>query len=125
MIRLTGKVAREKIDSFKADAGTVLYFYDEVVVKKCREDFPFYVANFPIWAQQSNGMLRFSIWAGLRELGIGANMQHYDPGIDDAVKKSFNVPGNFVLVAQMPFGGIGSEPDPKEKEDIDKRVKLA
>jgi predicted oxidoreductase (fatty acid repression mutant protein) len=120
-----GQVAREKIDGFKAAAGTVLYFYDEAVVKKCQEDFPLYAANFPIWAQQSNGMLQFSIWAGLRELGIGANVQHYNPVIDEAVKELFNVPENFVLVAQMPFGGIGSEPTPKEKEDIDKRVKLA
>lgn len=120
-----GKVAREKIDGFKAAAGTVLYFYDEAVVKKYQEDFSLYAANFPIWAQQSNGMLQFSIWAGLRELGIGANVQHYNPVIDNAVKKLFNVPENFVLVAQMPFGGIGSEPAPKEKEDIGKRVKLA
>ena len=120
-----GKVAREKIDGFKAAAGTVLYFYDEAVVKKYQEDFPLYAANFPIWAQQSNGMLQFSIWAGLRELGIGANVQHYNPVIDNAVKKLFNVPENFVLVAQMPFGGIGSETAPKEKEDIGKRVKLA
>lgn len=28
----------------------------------------------------------------------------------------------FAGVAQMPFGGIVSEPDKKEKEDIDKRV---
>lgn len=120
-----GQVAREKIDGFKAAAGTVLYFYDEAIVKKCQKDFPLYAANFPIWAQQSNGMLQFSIWTGLRELGIGANVQHYNPVIDDAVKKLFNVPENFVLVAQMPFGGIGSEPAEKEKEAIDKRVKLA
>ena len=32
-----GKVAREKTDSFKAGAGTILYFYDEKVVEKCRK----------------------------------------------------------------------------------------
>ena len=30
----------------------------------------------------------------------------------------FDIPENFKLVAQMPFGGIVSEPDKKEKEDI-------
>ena len=65
------------------------------------------------------------LFRSFRELGIGANVQHYNPVIDNAVKKLFNVPENFVLVAQMPFGGIGSEPAPKEKEDIGKRVKLA
>lgn len=57
-----GKVAREKIDSFKAGYGTLLYFYDEDVVKGLQEQFPLYAANFPIWAQQANGMLQISIW---------------------------------------------------------------
>ena len=54
-----GKVAREKIDSFKAGYGTLLYFYDEDVVKGLQEQFPLYAANFPIWAQQANGMLQY------------------------------------------------------------------
>lgn len=52
-----GKVAREKIDGFKAAHGTVLYFYDNSVVKGMQEQFATYAANFPIWAQQANGML--------------------------------------------------------------------
>ncbi|MFQ9680257.1 MAG: hypothetical protein ACLRZH_09305 [Ruthenibacterium lactatiformans] len=34
-----GKVAREKIDSFRAGAGTVLYFYDEAVVQALQAQF--------------------------------------------------------------------------------------
>lgn len=117
-----GKVAREKIDGFKAAHGTVLYFYDQSVVKGMQEQFAAYAANFPIWAQQANGMLQISIWTGLREIGVGANIQHYNPVIDDAVKSLFNLPGDWVLVAQMPFGGIAAEPAEKEKEDISKRV---
>ena len=49
-------------------------------------------------------------------------LQHYNPVIDARVKEIFDIPENFKLVAQMPFGGIVSEPDKKEKEDIDKRV---
>ena len=120
-----GKVAREKIDGFKAGAGTVLYFIDTDVVKSLQDKFPLYAANFPIWAQQSNGMLQISIWAGLRELGVGANIQHYNPVIDDAVKKLFDLPERWQLIAQMPFGGIATEPDAKEKEDITQRVLIA
>jgi uncharacterized protein len=119
-----GKVAREKIDGFKAGAGTVLYFYDEDVVKSLQEQFPLYAPNFPVWANQANGMLQFTIWTALRELGVGANLQHYNPVIDDAVKKLFNVPASWKLIAQMPFGGIVAEPDAKEKEDISVRVKV-
>lgn len=117
-----GKVAREKIDGFKAGHGTVLYFYDENVVKSLQEQFSAYAANFPVWAQQANGMLQISVWSGLRELGVGANIQHYNPVIDEKVKELFDIPENWVLVAQMPFGGIVAEPDEKEKENISERV---
>lgn len=118
-----GKVAREKIDGFKAGAGTVLYFIDEDVVKALQAQFAPYAANFPIWAQQANGMLQFTIWTALRDLGVGANVQHYNPVIDDAVKKMFSVPDSWKLIAQMPFGGIAAQPEPKEKEDIAQRVR--
>ena len=119
-----GKVAREKIDSFKMGAGTVLYFYDEKVIDHMKETFPTYAENFSVWANQSSGMLQLSIWTGLRELGIGATVQHYNPVIDEAVKKRFGLPERYRMVAQMPFGGIGEEPAPKEKEDISLRVQI-
>lgn len=117
-----GKVPREKIDGFKAAAGTILYFYDEEVVGALQEKFPTYADNFPVWANQANGMLQINIWTGLRELGIGANLQHYNPVIDSLVQEMFEVPKSWKLIAQMPFGGIVTEPDPKEKENIADRV---
>ena len=119
-----GKVAREKIDGFRAAYGTILYFYDTDVVKGLQERFPLYAANFPVWAQQANGMLQFSIWSGLRDLGVGANLQHYNPVIDEMVREMFDLPASWQLVAQMPFGGIVAEPDAKEKEDIRQRVRV-
>lgn len=119
-----GKVPREKIDSFKAGAGTILFFYDENTVKTLQEKFPLYADNFPIWANQANGMLQISIWSALRELEIGASLQHYNPVIDQKIKELFNIPDEYKLIAQMPFGGIVSELAPKEKEDISKRVSV-
>ena len=119
-----GKVSREKIDSFKAAYGTVLYFIDEEVVKGLQEKFAAYAANFPVWANQANGMLQISVWSALRELNIGANIQHYNPVIDNKVKELFNVPESWSLIAQMPFGGIVEEPAAKDSEDISQRVKF-
>lgn len=119
-----GQVAREKIDGFKAGAGTVLYFYDNAVVSHMQESVPAYAHNFPVWVNQSNGMLQISVWSALSELGVGASLQHYNPVIDQAVKELFNLPDSYVLVAQMPFGGIVAAPSDKEKEDISTRVKV-
>lgn len=120
-----GKVAREKIDGFRAAAGTVLYFYDETVVAGLQEKFPLYAPNFPVWANQANGMLQLAIWTALRERGIGANLQHYNPVIDARVKALFGVPASWKLIAQMPFGGIVAPPDAKDPEDISARVRWA
>jgi len=119
-----GKVPRDKIDGFKAAAGTILYFYDAEVVETLQKQFPLYADNFPVWANQANGMLQINIWTGLRELGIGANLQHYNPVIDSLVQEMFEIPKSWKLIAQMPFGGIVTEPEPKAKENIEERVKF-
>lgn len=119
-----GKVSREKIESFRSAYGTVLYFYDGDVVKAMQDKFTSYAANFPVWSNQANGMLQFTIWSALRELDIGANIQHYNPVIDEPVKRLFALPESWCLTAQMPFGGIEALPDPKAPEDIDIRVKI-
>lgn len=119
-----GKVPREKIDSFLAGYGTILYFYDSKVVSDMQSKFPTYAANFPVWANQASGMLQLAVWSGLRELEIGASLQHYNPVIDKAVKELLNIPEEYVLIAEMPFGAIVEEPAQKEKEDIKKRVKV-
>ncbi len=119
-----GQVPREKIDGFKNGYGTILYFVDNNVVKGLQEQFPPYAPKFIEWSKQSAGMLELSIWSGLKELGIGASLQHYNPVIDDAVKELFSIPESYELNAQMPFGGINSEPSAKEKEDISLRVTI-
>lgn len=120
-----GKVSRKKIDSFKTGAGTVLFFYDQQVVQGLQEKFPLYADNFPGWAMQASAMLQLSIWSGLREFGIGASLQHYNPVIDEKVRELYELPESYLLIAQMPFGGIGEEPPAKQPEDISKRVIIA
>ena len=119
-----GKVPKEKIDGFRSGAGTILYFYDGSVVKGLQDKFPAYAHNFPVWANQANAMLQISIWTGLREMEIGASLQHYNPVIDKMVQEFCQVPEDYVLVAQMPFGGIVSEPALKETADIENRIRV-
>lgn len=103
-----------KINGFAAGYGTILYFDDESVTEAFANDFPSYAANFKIWADQANGMLQFAVWTALEEEGLGANLQHYNPIIDDEVKKVFNIPDHYRLIAQMPFGAKTAAPDAKE-----------
>lgn len=93
-----------KLNSFAAGAGTVLYFVDTDVVKGLQEQFALYADNFPVWAEQSNGMAQFAVWTALADAGVGASLQHYNPLVDDVVRKHWGVHGNWQLRAQMPFG---------------------
>ncbi|MBB5337159.1 nitroreductase family protein [Pectinatus brassicae] len=89
-----------------------------------QEDYALYADNFPIWAQQSNGMLQFAIWTALTNMGLGANLQHYNPLIDEKIKALFAVPASWKLIAQMPFGQPLKAPEPIEKMAINERVKI-
>ena len=114
----------KKIDSFAAAYGTILYYDDTDVVKKLQEQFPLYAANFPTWAQQANGMMQYALWTLFANMGLAANLQHYNPLIDEALASKFDVPSSWQLIAQMPFGQPLSQPGPIEKLPIDERVKI-
>ena len=114
----------QKIKSFDAAYGTILYFEDEDTVKQMQEKFAAYAGNFPTWAQQANGMLQLAVWTALAEVGVGASLQHYNPLIDEEVKKQFNLPASWKLVAQMPFGQFtGKDPD-KPYLPLSERVRV-
>ena len=104
-----------KIDSFAAAYGTILFFEDHDVVKGLQEQFPSYADNFPIWSEQSTGIASFAVWNALAEAGVGANIQHYNPVIDEKVAAEWDIPANLVLRAQMPFGEKLQEAAPIER----------
>ena len=106
---------KRKIDSFAAAYGTILFFEDHDVVKGLQEQFPSYADNFPIWSEQSTGIASFAVWNALAEAGVGANIQHYNPVIDEKVAAEWDIPANLVLRAQMPFGEKLQEAAPIER----------
>ncbi|PGY06751.1 nitroreductase family protein [Bacillus sp. AFS031507] len=115
---------QQKMDSFKAGYGTVLFFEDEAVVKLLQEQFALYADNFPIWSNQASGMHQLVVWTALEAEGLGATLQHYNPLIDDEVKKEWNIPDNWKLIAQMPFGNPTVPAGEKEFQSLEDRVKF-
>ena len=114
----------EKINSFAAAYGTVLFFEDWQTVEKLQVKFPLYKDNFPLWAYQANAMAEYLVWTALAENGMGASLQHYNPLIDEAVKENFAISPTWKLIAQMPFGVKGGEPENKTFLPIEDRVKV-
>ena len=115
----------KKIDeSFASGHGTVLFFEDTSVVGKFMEAYPLYADNFKTWSQHTSAMHQFVIWAMLEDLGFGASLQHYNPLIDEELRRTWHLPKEWTLIAQMPFGMPLSEPGEKKMKPLEERVKV-
>lgn len=118
------KSTEDKINSFASAYGTILYYEDQNVVKSLQEQFALYKDNFPVWSQQSSGMLQLVIWVALENEGFGASLQHYTELIEKEVAKAWDIPDNWKLIGQMPFGKPTSEPGDKEFAPVSERVRV-
>ncbi len=105
---------QNKLAGFKNGYGTVLFFKDTDVVKGLQEQFELYADNFPDWSEQSNGIATANTWVALVDKGLGANLQHYNPFIDEAVAKEWNIPSNWKLRSQLVFGSPETPAGEKE-----------
>ena len=114
----------DKINSFRNGYGTVLFFEDNSVIESLQKKFALYKDNFPIWSQQSNGMHQYVIWTALEIEGFGASLQHYNELIEAEVKKEWSIPSKWKLIAQMPFGKPIAEPDEKQFQPLEERIKV-
>ncbi|TPX62873.1 hypothetical protein PhCBS80983_g00144 [Powellomyces hirtus] len=113
-----------RLNGFANSYGTVLFFEDETDVKAMQTSFPLYQDRFPIWSQHSSGMLQYVIWTQFAAEGLGANLQHYNPLIDERVRAEWNIPATWQLVAQMPFGTPTAPAGEKTFKPIEDLVKL-
>ena len=114
----------EKINSFAAGYGTLLFYEDMAVVEGLQAAFPSYAVNFPKWSEQASGMLQFIIWTALEEAGLGASLQHYAPLVDAGCAARWAVSDKWKLIAQMPFGSRTAPADKREYAPLEARVKV-
>ncbi len=116
--------SKQKLDGFRASAGTVLFYEDKNVTESLQEQFALYADRFPVWAQQTSAMHQYAMWTELRTLNVGANLQHYNPLVDEDAAKAFSIPDSWELVAQMPFGNIVEPAGEKTYQPVNERMKV-
>lgn len=114
----------QKIDGFKKAHGTILFFEDQKIVQGLQDQFPAYSDNFPVWSNQTSGMVQSNIWVALALEGLGASLQHYSGLIEDKVKAKWSIDPSWKLLAQMPFGDINSQAGDKTFMPLDQRLKV-
>lgn len=111
-----------KINGFAAAHATLLFFEETDTVKALQEQFPAYADNFPLWSLQASGMAQVNVWTALSSEGLGVNLQHYNPIIDDEVARTFDVPASWKLISQMVVGNPIAEPGPIAKKPVSERL---
>ncbi|MDO5861795.1 MAG: nitroreductase family protein [Thermoplasmata archaeon] len=113
------KSTEVKVRNFAKAAGTVLFYEIDALTDGLIEKYPTYASSFPVWAEHGNAMMQYAVWLALFDMGLGANIQHYNPIIDSRVAETFDVPQGYRLVAQIVFGGIAGEAARKDKQPGD------
>ncbi|MBW8348585.1 nitroreductase family protein [Bacillus sp. IITD106] len=118
------KPTAERMAGFRNGYGTILFFEDQTVVKSLQEKFPTYADKMPEYSMQSSGMLQYIVWTALELEGFGVSLQHYNPIIDEAVQKIWDIPESWKLISQMPFGKPTAGPREKQYNSIEERMKV-
>ncbi|KAI9042806.1 nitroreductase family protein [Aspergillus affinis] len=115
---------KPKIESFRAAYGTVLFFVDYESLAPIKEKFAIYADKFDPFALESNAMSQYLVWTALESEGLGANLQHYSPLIDEDIQKEWNLPASWKLDAQLVFGTPAGEPGEKAFAPLEDRFKV-
>ena len=105
---------KQRLAGFAQAKGTILFYEDQDVVKGLQEQFPSYAENFPLWLEQAHGISLYATWLALAEKNIGMNVQHYNPLVDEKLAEKYDIPANWKLRAQAPFGAIVAPASEKE-----------
>lgn len=115
---------KEKIYTFKKGYGSILFFEDTNEIESFKQNYPTYETYFENWSQQGNAMLQYSIWTALVSEGLGASLQHYNPLIDEDVKKEWSLPNSWQLISQMPFGNPTAPAEEKCTISVERRMQV-
>lgn len=109
---------------FKAGAGTVLFYEDGAAIEQQQKDFPTYATAFPAFSEHSSAIAQYAVWTMLAQENIGASLQHYNQLIESDLRDAFDIPAEWKLIAQMPFGSINAPAGEKTHLPDEKRFRV-
>ncbi|GAA5894776.1 nitroreductase family protein [Sporobolomyces salmoneus] len=113
-----------RLNGFQSAYGTVLLFEDQSVVQQYQKNIPLYAEHFPTWSEHAHGILAYVAWTSLEAEGFGANLQHYNPLVDDKVQQEWKIPESWKLRGQLVFGQALQPAGEKEFQPLEERVKV-
>ncbi|KAK4865856.1 hypothetical protein LT330_008949 [Penicillium expansum] len=118
----------KRIAGFRNSYGTILFYEDEETIKDLQAEYELYAERFPQWGEHTSGMHQYALWVALEAEGLGANIQHYNPLVDQQAAIAWEIPENWQLKAQLIFGGCESAAreslPPKTQRPVEARLSV-
>ncbi|OFU52020.1 nitroreductase family protein [Aerococcus sp. HMSC10H05] len=103
------------MDGARDAVGTILFFEDRDAVES---GIPANEERRLIYKNHASANAQLTTWLTLTELGLGANLQHfnigYEQGFDRSIRELLDLSESWELIAQMPFGSIEAPAADKE-----------
>ncbi|KAI8930863.1 hypothetical protein NX059_011880 [Plenodomus lindquistii] len=104
----------KKLLQRQAGYGTILLFEDLDVIRAHQVKFPRFTWHLLQFSEHNNAMQAFNLWMALSLEGLGCNLQHINPIVDQRIAGLWNISPQWSLKAQLVFGTPSGEP-PHEK----------
>ncbi|KAI1608471.1 Nitroreductase-like protein [Exophiala viscosa] len=114
--------SEQRLSGFAAGYGTVLFYEDPADVHALQQKFALYADKFPQWSEHTNAMHQYAVWTALEVEGFGANLQHYNPLIDEKIAATWNIPQVWSLKGQLVFGKPAGKAGEKSFKPLEERV---
>ncbi|KAF1816367.1 nitroreductase [Eremomyces bilateralis CBS 781.70] len=116
------KGSEARLNGFQGGCGSILFFEDASVIHEFETKFAMYADKFTQWSEHTNAMHQYVLWTALEQEGLGCNLQHYNPIVDARAKQEWNIPTDWMMKAQLVFGGRAGEPGEKTFKPLEERV---
>lgn len=69
-------------------------------------------------------MHQYAVWTALDSEGLGCNLQHYNPLVDEKVAAQWGIDKEWALNGQLVFGAKAGEPGEKSFKSLEERFKV-
>ncbi|KAI9706428.1 MAG: hypothetical protein M1836_003433 [Candelina mexicana] len=113
---------QQKLSGFRGGYGTIMFFEDPAPIKALQSKFATYSEHFPQWSEHTSAIHQYMLWTAFEAEGLGCNLQHYNPIIDQKVQNHWKIPMDWSLKAQLVFGKPAAQPGEKAFQPVEERV---
>ncbi|RKK95903.1 hypothetical protein BFJ63_vAg5808 [Fusarium oxysporum f. sp. narcissi] len=94
----------KKLLQRRAGYGTILLFEDLDVVREYQAKFPRFATHLLQFSEHNNAMQTLNLWTALSLEGLGCNLQHINPIIDQTLIGEWDISPQWSLKGQLVFG---------------------